>query len=44
MGYKKVTKEAEKKAKKIFVELKKYIPLQRFNKLMIVLQIKSKEK
>ena len=33
MGYKKVTKETAKKEKKIFVELKKYIPLQRFNKL-----------
>ena len=39
MTYKWVTKKIKKKSKKIDTVLKKYLPLQRFNKQMIVLQI-----
>lgn len=39
MIYKKVTKIGRKKHKKENNVLKKYLPLQRFNKQMIVLQI-----
>ena len=39
MTYKKVTKRAKKSSKKMFEVLKKCLPLQRFNKQMIVLQI-----
>ena len=44
MRFKSVTKKSKKKPKKLYVVLKKCIPLQCFNKQMIVLQIKkSKE-
>lgn len=39
MRFKSVTKKSKKKPKKLYVVLKKYIPLQCFNKQMIVLQI-----
>ena len=39
MCYKKVTKWLKKNPKKMNVVLKKYLPLHRFNKQMIVLQI-----
>ncbi len=39
MRFKSVTKKSKKKPKKLYVVLKKCIPLQCFNKQMIVLQI-----